>query len=253
MKKDVWPAARQVSELIEPGMIVGLGTGRAATMFVKALSERVMDGLDIKAVPTSKKTEALARELSIPLVSLEDVDHIDVDVDGADEVSPSLDLIKGHGGALLRERIVASFSARFVVLVGEEKLVDELGTRVDLPVEVVPFGVPVAQRRLEKIGREVTLRMEGDRPYLTDNNNVILSVSFDRIGDPAGLERTLDSVPGVVDSGLFVGMADLVVVQTGSGVRRLERKTLNPKAHGRAANQNTQRKDAETQRRKDER
>jgi ribose 5-phosphate isomerase A len=209
--------------MIEPGMIVGLGTGRAASMFVRALAERVGAGLQIKGIPTSKKTEALARELSIPLVTLKDVDHVDVDVDGADEVSPSLDLIKGHGGALLRERIVASFSSRFVVVVGEVKLVDALGTRVDLPVEVVPFGVPVAQSRLEKIGKYVNLRLEGETPYLTDNGNVILNVAFDAIADPAGLERAVDAVPGVVDNGLFVGMADLVLVQTDSGVKRLER------------------------------
>lgn len=224
---DIWPAAREASEMIEPGMIVGLGTGRAASMFVRALAERVAAGLDIKGIPTSKKTEALARELSIPLVTLKDVDHVDVDVDGADEVNPSLDLIKGHGGALLRERIVASFSSRFVVLVGEEKLVDALGTRVDLPVEVVPFGVPVAKSRLEKISKGVNLRLEGGVPYLTDSSNVILNVSFDAIADPAGLERAVDAVPGVVDSGLFVGMADLVLAQTESGVERLERGKLN--------------------------
>jgi ribose 5-phosphate isomerase A len=213
--------------MVEPGMIVGLGTGRAASMFVRALAERVATGLDIKTVPTSKKTEALARELLIPLVSLADVDHIDIDVDGADEVSPVLDLIKGHGGALLRERIIASFSSRFVVLVGEEKLVDVLGTRVDLPVEVVPFGVPVAQKHLERISRGVNLKLEGDVPYLTDNGNVIINVSIDAIADPAGLERALDSIPGVVDSGLFVGMADIVLVQTETGVERHERENLN--------------------------
>jgi ribose 5-phosphate isomerase A len=224
MKSDIWLAAREASEMIEPGMIVGLGTGRAASMFVRALAERVGAGLRIKGIPTSKKTEALARELSIPLCTLEDVDHIDVDVDGADEVSPSLDLIKGHGGALLRERIVASISSRFVIVVGEQKLVDSLGTRVDLPVEVVPFGVPVAQSCLEKISKGVNLRLEGGTPYLTDNGNVILNVAFDAIADPAALERAVDAVPGVVDSGLFVGMADVVLVQTDSGVKRIERK-----------------------------
>jgi ribose 5-phosphate isomerase A len=124
----------------------------------------------------------------------------------------------------LRERIVASFSTRFVVLVGEEKLVDVLGTRVDLPVEVVPFGAPVVQRRLEKITSRVSLRLEGKVPYLTDNGNAILNLAFDGIPDPAGLERTLDGIPGVVDHGLFVGMAGLVLVQTESGVERLARR-----------------------------
>jgi ribose 5-phosphate isomerase A len=219
----IWPAAREASEMVEAGMVVGLGTGRAASMFVRAVGERVADGLEIKAVPTSKRTEALARELSIPLISLENVDHIDIDVDGADEVSPSLDLVKGQGGALLRERIIASVSTRFVVVVGEEKRVDALGTRVDLPVEVVPFGIPVARKHLEKIGRGVSVKVEGDVVFLTDNGNAILNLSTGAISDPAGLERTLDAVPGVVDSGLFVGMADIVLVQTETGVERFER------------------------------
>jgi ribose 5-phosphate isomerase A len=224
MKTEIWPAAREAAEMVESGTVVGLGTGRAASLFVRALSERVARGLDVEGIPTSKRTEALARELSVPLVSLKDANHIELYVDGADEVSPSLDLIKGHGGALLRERIVASFSNRFVVLVGEEKLVDVLGTRVDLPVEVVPFGVSVVQRHLEKISSRVSLRLEGKVPFLTDNGNVIFNLAFDSIPDPAELGRGLDGIPGVVDHGLFVRMADLVLVQTESGVERLERK-----------------------------
>jgi ribose 5-phosphate isomerase A len=196
-------------------------------MFVRALAERVADGLDIKAIPTSRKTEELARDLSIPMTSLEDVDHIDIDVDGADEVSPSLDLIKGHGGALLRERIIASVSSLFVVLVGEEKLVDALGTRVDLPVEVVPFGVPVVRKYLETIHQGVRVKTEGDGLFLTDNGNAIINVTTGAITDPAGLERTLDGTPGVVDNGLFVEMADRVLVQTEKGVQRFERKNTS--------------------------
>jgi ribose 5-phosphate isomerase A len=193
-------------------------------MFVRALSRRVAGGLDVRGIPTSKKTESLAEELAIPLADLEDVDHIDIDVDGADEVSPALDLIKGHGGALVRERIVASFASQFVVLVGEEKLVSELGRRVAVPVEVVPFGVPVARRELEKISKSVTLRREGERAFRTDNGNSVLNVSFGNITDPPGLERVIDQVPGVVDSGLFIGMADLVLVQTKSGIKRMTGK-----------------------------
>jgi len=226
---EVWPAAMQAAEMAEAGMVVGLGTGRAASMFVRALAERVEAGLEIRGVPTSKKTEDLARELRIPLVPLDEIDGVDIDVDGADEVSPGLDLIKGHGGALVRERVVASFSSRFVILVSPEKLVSELGTRVAVPVEVVPFGVPVARRELETIGRTVSLRREGENPYRTDNGNVILDVTFGPIVAPAELEHRIDSVPGVVDNGLFVGMADLVLVQTESGVDRLERENLEEK------------------------
>jgi ribose 5-phosphate isomerase A len=180
-------------------------------------------GLEIRGVPTSERTEALARELGVPLVTLDEIDGVDIDVDGADEVSPALDLIKGHGGALVRERVVASFSSRFVILVGSEKLVTELGTRVAGPVEVVPFGVPVARRQLGSVGRAVRLRREGEKPYRTDNGNAILEVTFDSIDEPAELDRRIDRVPGVVDNGLFVGMADLVLVQRDSEVERLER------------------------------
>ncbi len=221
---DIWPAAADAAEMVESGMVVGLGTGRAASMFVRALAGRVVRGLSIRGVPTSKKTEALARELAIPLASLEEVDHVDIDVDGADEVSPELDLIKGHGGALLRERIVASFSSRFVVLVGEEKLVTRLGDRVAVPVEVIPFGISVAQRALQHMGGTVSLRQDNDVAYRTDNDNAILNVRFDVIESPRELEQHIRLVPGVVDCGLFLGMTDLVLVQTTSGVKRLGRR-----------------------------
>ncbi len=221
---DIWPAATDAAEMVESGMVVGLGTGRAASMFVRALAGRVAKGLSVRGVPTSKKTEALARELAIPLASLEEVDHVDIDIDGADEVSPELDLIKGHGGALLRERIVASFSSRFVVLVGEEKLVTRLGDRVAVPVEVIPFGLSVAQRALQHLGGKVSLRRDNDVAFRTDNDNAILNVRFDVIESPTDLEQHIRLVPGVVDCGLFLGMTDLVLVQTTFGVKRLGRR-----------------------------
>jgi ribose 5-phosphate isomerase A len=229
---ELWPAAVEAAEMVESGMVVGLGTGRAATMFVRALAERMKTGLEIRGVPTSKATEELARELGIPLVSLDEINGVDIDVDGADEVSPVLDLIKGHGGALLRERIVASFSSRFVIIVGREKLVPELGTRVAVPVEVVPFGLPVARRELETMGGSVKLRGEGQRPYRTDNGNAILEVAFGSITSPEELDRRIDQVPGVVDNGLFIGMADLVLVQRDTGVERLDRENLKKKRKG---------------------
>ena len=221
---DIWPAATDAAEMVESGMVVGLGTGRAASMFVRALAGRVAKGLSVRGVPTSKKTEALARELAIPLATLEEVDHVDIDIDGADEVSPELDLIKGHGGALLRERIVASFSSRFVVLVGEEKLVTRLGDRVAVPVEVIPFGLSVAQRALQHLGGKVSLRRDNDVAFRTDNDNAILNVRFDVIESPTDLEQHIRLVPGVVDCGLFLGMTDLVLVQTTFGVKRLGRR-----------------------------
>lgn len=220
-----WAAAVEAAAMIEEHMVVGLGTGRAAALFVSALAERVARGLRVRGVPTSLKTADLARGLGIPLVSLEDVERIDIDVDGADEVSPALDLIKGHGGALLRERLVAASSNRFIVLVGEEKLVPRLGALRAVPVEVVPFGVPVARRGLEALGGRASLRLDPalGSAFRTDNGNSILDVRWDEIASPGDLERQIDRVPGVVDCGLFIGMADLVLVQTESGVRRLAR------------------------------
>lgn len=221
----LWPAAIEAASYVEQGMVVGLGTGRAAAMFVRALALRLVEGLSIRGVPTSESTAALARELGIPLVTLDGVDSVDIDVDGADEVSPELDLIKGHGGALLRERLVAASSKRFVVLVGEDKLVPRLGAKRAVPVEVIPFGVHVARRGLEALGARTSLRHDanGHHPFLTDNGNMIFDASWEEIRSPRELEARIDVVSGVVDCGLFVGMADLVLVQTESTVRRLAR------------------------------
>ena len=220
----LWPAAVEAAEMIEPGMVVGLGTGRAAAMFVRALARRIEKGLEVRGVPTSRRTEELANDLGVPLVGLDEIDVIDVDVDGADEVDPSLDLIKGHGGALLRERVVASVSKTFVILVGDEKIVPRLGARMSVPVEVVPFASPVSKRKLEALGGVVRLRLNGDgRPFVSDNGNHILDAKFASIEDASELERRIDTLPGVIDSGLFIGMADLVLVQSESGFRRLSR------------------------------
>lgn len=219
----LWPAAREAAAMVESGMVVGLGTGRAAEQFVKALFRRMEEGLEIVGLPTSRQTAKLARELSIPLATFDEIDVIDIDVDGADEVDPGLDLIKGHGGALLRERVVASVAKRFVVLVGEEKLVPRLGSRVSVPVEVVPFAAPVVRRNLEKLGCEVHLRKNGDEPFVSDNGNHILDARFEKIDRPGELQRQIDSLPGVADTGLFIGMTHLVLVQAKEGFRRLER------------------------------
>jgi ribose 5-phosphate isomerase A len=148
---------------------------------------------------------------------------VDIDFDGADEVDPNLDLIKGHGGALLRERVVASVSDRFVVLVGDEKIVKNLGERMSVPVEIVPFAAPIARRELESLGSKVELRSVGPAPYRSDNGNYILDARFEQIISPAELEKRIDRIPGVVDSGLFIGMADLVFVQSEGAFLKMER------------------------------
>jgi len=223
MSTDLWPIAVEAAEMVKSGMVVGLGTGRAAAMFVRALAGRLREGLDIRAVPTSIKTAKLAKELSLPLATLEDIDTIDIDVDGADEVDPDLNLIKGHGGALLRERVVASMSIRFVVLVGEEKLVPYLGAKMSVPVEVVPFAVPPARRALTALGANAVLRANAGIPFESDNGNQIIDARFENIANAKELEASIDEVPGVVDSGLFVGMADLVLVHADGSSRRMER------------------------------
>jgi ribose 5-phosphate isomerase A len=199
--------------LIADGSIVGLGTGQAAEAFVRALAARVQAGLRVRGVPTSATTAALATRLGIPLTTLDAVEQIDVTVDGADEVDPALNLIKGYGGALVREKIVAAVSARLVILVGVEKLVPVLGTRGRLPVEVVPFGLAACQRALRARGLAATPRAGADGWFVTDNGNHILDCAVSAIVDPRGLDEELRGIPGVVGTGLFVAMADTVLVQ----------------------------------------
>ena len=208
--------------LVRPGTIVGLGSGRAAAAFTRALGTRVAAGLDVRGVPTSDATAALARDLRIPLVGL-DAGELDVTVDGADEVDPHLDLIKGFGGALVRERIVAGASRRQIILVDESKLVPKLGARGRIPIEVVPFGVPASRRRLDALGIPATARSVDGRPFVTDNGNTILDGSTAPIDDPARLERAIRAIPGVVDTGLFLGTAHLVLVAGPGGVREMTR------------------------------
>jgi ribose 5-phosphate isomerase A len=220
---EIWAAAIEAADRVESDMVVGLGTGRAAAMFVRALARRIEGGLTIRGVPTSVKTAELARELSVPLTTLDAIERIDLDVDGADEVDPELDLIKGHGGALLRERVVASISTTFMVIVGEEKLVPRLGAKMSVPVEVVPFAVPVVRARLLNLGATVELRKEESEPFESDNGNHILDATFARIDNPVDLEQRIDAIAGVVDNGLFIGMADGVLVQGDQGFREMKR------------------------------
>jgi ribose 5-phosphate isomerase A len=208
--------------LVADGARVGLGSGRAASMFVHALGARVREGLTVSGVPTSEATAALGRQVGIPLTTLDD-GPLDLTVDGADEVDPDLNLIKGYGGALARERIVAAASHRQVILVTSEKLVPRLGTRGRLPVEILPFARPLCLRRLEAtLGRRPRVRMSDGTHFVTDNGNLILDCAIAPLDDAAAFERTIRGVPGVVDTGLFLGTAAMVLVADAGGIRVLE-------------------------------
>lgn len=198
----------------KPGDVIGLGTGRAATAFINALGASL---IQVRGVPTSRVSEELGRSLGIEITTLADAPKIDTDFDGADEVDPRLNLIKGYGGALVREKIVAASSRKFIVLVGEEKLVKRLGSRGSLPVEVVPFGVPLAIRRIAALGLKPKVRQKDGADFVTDNGNVILDCGVKEIRNPARLDRELLEIPGVVGTGLFVGMASTVLVARNNG------------------------------------
>ncbi len=212
-------------ELVPEDALVGLGSGRAAQTFVRALGERVCSGAArVRGVPTSEETATLARQVGIPLTTLAEAGVLDLTVDGADEVDPNLDLIKGYGRALVREKIVAASSRRLVILVGEEKLVPQLGARGKLPVEVVPFALPLCERRLRNLGCRPALWFQDGRPLTTDNGNYILDCTVEPIADAVGLESDLRAIPGVVGTGLFLGMADVVLVGGGEDLQLIEER-----------------------------
>jgi ribose 5-phosphate isomerase A len=221
-------AARQALEYVESGMILGLGTGSTAAEFVDLLGEKVRDGLKIIGVPTSEATLKQALSLGIPMATIEEQPEIDLTVDGADELDRHLRLIKGGGGALLREKIVASGSAQVVIIADQSKLVDALGA-FPLPVEVVQYGLPVTIAMIEDIADELGLdgqvkqRMLADgNPFVTDGGNFILDCAFDEIFDPDALAELLPFTPGVIDHGLFIGLADHAIVAGEKGVEVLD-------------------------------
>jgi ribose 5-phosphate isomerase A len=205
-------------EQIRSGQVVGLGSGRAAERFVRALGARVEAGLEVRGVPTSRVTAELARSLGIPLVSLDEVSRVDVAVDGADEVDPDRRMIKGYGGALLREKIVAASAQRVVILVGPEKCVARLGTFGRLPVEVLPFALASVGRRLEQMGIPGTLRLRGDRPQSSDNGNYLVDCRIDPLSDPSGLDRALHAIPGLLETGLFLDLDATIAIEQPNGV-----------------------------------
>ena len=215
-------AARAAADLVPSGTTIGFGTGSTFAFVLERLHERMRDErLVVRGVATSKATEDLARQLGIATLGLDEVERLDLAIDGADEVDPHKHLIKGGGGAHLRERLVAVIARELVVIVDDSKLVQQLGRAFLLPVEVVPFGLRHTKARVAATGCEVQQRMKGGTPFVTDNGNLVLDCRYPGIADPAGLQRTLDALPGVVDHGLFVGMAGRVVVGDARGGVRI--------------------------------
>lgn len=199
-------------QFVADGMNVGLGSGRAASKFVELLGRRCRNGLRVRGVPTSQSTMQLALDWGVPLATMHDAPHLDVTVDGADEVDPQLNLIKGYGRALVREKIVAAASRKLVILVGEEKLVPTLGSRGKLPVEVVPFAEATFMQRAAELGCPGNIVLLNGKPVLSDNGNLLVDCAVGSLTDPARLHRALRDIPGVVDTGLFLDLADVVLV-----------------------------------------
>jgi ribose 5-phosphate isomerase A len=217
-------AAREAVKQVKDGMVVGLGSGSTASIAIRILGEKVKQGWKIVGVPTSRDSEDLGRSVGIPMGELKDYHAVDVTIDGADEVDPNLNLIKGLGGALVREKIVASVTKMEIIIVDESKLVDFLCQKAPLPVEIVRFASESTLRRLEKFGCVPKLREMNGMKFITDNGNLIADCKFSRIDNPRKMESDLNLVPGVVDNGLFVGLAHKVIVASKDGVRTIDKK-----------------------------
>jgi ribose 5-phosphate isomerase A len=217
-------AAAVAAALAEDGMIVGLGSGSTAALAVSILGRRVSDGLRIIGIPTSEQTDREARRLGIPRSTLAEHDHIDITIDGADQVEVGrLSLLKGRGGALLREKIIASASEQLIIVIDETKLVDRLGVQGAVAVEVVPFAWQAAARKLQSLGASLARRTTREgQPFITDGGHYILDCAFGAIDDPEHLQRQLDGTIGVVEHGLFLGMASRVIVGGSQGVQVLQ-------------------------------
>lgn len=215
-------AALKALDFVRDGMVVGLGTGSTAKHLVIALGERVRAGMKLRAVPTSLETAELARQVGIPLIDTANRWEIDVAIDGADQVDPNFNLIKGGGGALLKEKIVAASAKQFIVMVDQTKQVPVLGGSFPLPIEIIPFGWGSTAREIEALTRgRVVLRERNGAPFKTEAGHLILDVHLDRIDQPAGLETALNLIPGVVETGLFVNRTHILIVGTATGVQIL--------------------------------
>ena len=215
-------AAEAAAQRVADGMVVGLGTGSTAVFAIRRLGERVAAGLQFRAVPTSRRSEELAQACGISVVDLQSVSRIDLTIDGADEIDrETLSLIKGQGGALVREKLVAVASECVIIVADSSKMVDRLGSRHPVPVEVLPFGWRVPAARIAELGGKVTLRtsLSGTSPFVTDNGNYILDVVFEPIEQPAQLAKSIKALTGVVDHGLFIDIADRAIIGVAGGVQ----------------------------------
>ena len=214
-------AGEYAANFVNDGMKIGLGTGSTVYWTIQKLGERVKEGLSFQAVPTSKETEALAHQLNIPLISLNDVQSLDLTIDGADEIDSNLQLIKGGGGALLREKIVASSSKELIIIADESKLVTHLGN-FPLPVEIIPFSWKQTENKIQSLGCQTTLRLKNNETYITDNNNMIIDCIFpNHISNPAHLHTQLKMITGVVETGLFISMTSTAIIGTKNGIKKL--------------------------------
>lgn len=217
-------AAEKAVEFVSDGQLVGLGTGSTTKFAIEKIGELVKGGLNIKGVPTSKASERLALDLGIPLLDLNDIESLDIVIDGADEVDPNFHMVKGGGGALTREKLVALSSSKRVIVADDSKLVEHLGQTRMLPVEVLPFAWKLSSRLLEETGCTPHLRKDGENPFGTDNGNYILDCQYGPIDDPVELEKRIKLLPGVVECGLFISIADVVIISFDD---RIEVRTRN--------------------------
>lgn len=221
-------AAKVALSFIEPGMVVGLGSGSTATLFIKLLGEKVQQGLKIRGIASSEDSATLGAELGIPIIDFHEATEIDVAVDGADEIAPGLALIKGGGGKLLREKIVASASKKFIIVADESKLVQKLG-KFPLPIEVIPMAQPLVSRKLQDLGLPSKIRQaKSGGDYITDEGNLILDCDPTVIEDPISLGEKIAAITGVVEHGLFINFADLALVACSDVVRQYTRDTPIP-------------------------
>lgn len=219
-------AAEKAVEHVDNGMVIGLGTGSTVKHAIKKLGEKINAGLKIEGIPTSLRTKKLAIKLNIPLVDLNEYTEIDLTIDGADEVDSFLNLIKGGGGALTREKIIAYHSKKEIIVVDETKVVKKLGVDFPVPVEVTKFGWNATKKTLEELGCTAVLRTIMDEVYITDNSNYILDCDFGKINEPEALEKEINSIPGVIENGLFIDLADEVIVGSKQGIITLEERCL---------------------------
>ncbi len=219
-------AAEKAVEHVDNGMVIGLGTGSTVKYAIKKLGEMINTGLKIEGIPTSLRTKKLATEYNIPLVDLNDYTEIDLTIDGADEVDSHLNLIKGGGGALTREKIIAYHSKKEIIVIDETKVVKKLGIDSPVPVEVTKYGWNATKKTLEELGCTAELRTIMDEVYITDNSNYILDCDFGKINEPEALEKEINSIPGVIENGLFIDLVDEVIVGSKQGIITLEERCL---------------------------